>query len=83
MWQEIIRFSEQMKENGSFLKRRQTQTQAWVYGMVEDHLRQLFLQDPEVAAKRPLVEAELTAGTLSPTLAVKQLLAAFENKIQK
>ncbi len=83
MWQEIIRFSDQMKENGSFLKRRQTQTQAWVYGMVEDHLRQLFLQDPEVAAKRPLVEAELTAGTLSPTLAVKQLLAAFEKKLEK
>lgn len=79
MWQEIIRFREQMMETGTFLKRRQLQNQAWVYGMVEDHLRQLFLQNPNVIAKRPFIEEELAAGSLSPTLAVKKLLAAFED----
>ncbi len=80
MWQEILAFREQMTQSGILAKRRQAQNQTWVYGMVEDHLRQLFLQHPDVMAKRPLIEAELAAGTLSPTLAVKKLLAAFENK---
>ncbi len=80
IWAEIMRFKAAAEKNGVFEQRRRSQTMSWVYSMVDEHLRQLFWQKPEVMSCRASVEQQMVDGTLSATLAAQHLIAAFDQR---
>lgn len=80
IWSVITEFQEKMKKSGVFGQRRKTQTISWVYSMVEEHLHNLFFQHPNVLANKAVIEEAVIEGQLSATMAVKQLIHAFEVK---
>jgi LAO/AO transport system kinase len=74
IWGVVEEFMRSVSTSGVLAERRKKQTLAWVYGMVEDHLRKSFYDCPAVAANRGEVERAVVAGELSATQAAAKLL---------
>lgn len=77
IWGEIMRFRDNGEKSGIFSGRRQSQTMSWIYNMVDEHLRQLFWQNPQVASCQQSVQKQVLAGSLSATMAAQRLIDAF------
>ena len=78
IWAVIKKFRQQMTVSGTFATRRRAQALDWVYAMVEEHLRTLFYDHPQVKDNLPQIEAAVVDGRMPATAAVKALLQAFE-----
>ncbi|MDM8532602.1 methylmalonyl Co-A mutase-associated GTPase MeaB [Anaerolineales bacterium HSG25] len=78
IWSIVQDFQQKTSESGVFAQRRKIQTVAWVYAMIEEHLKQRFFSHPEVVAAQPLVETSVLNGELTATMAVQMLLGKFE-----
>jgi LAO/AO transport system kinase len=74
MWNVVEQFMQNVRDSGIFDARRRQQTLAWVYGMVEEHLRKNFYDCPAVTANRAGVENAVLSGRMSATQAARQLL---------
>jgi LAO/AO transport system kinase len=81
IWTVIQTFHQQTTESGTFRNRRKAQTRDWLYAMMEDHLRSLFFSHPNVADLLPELEKAVIEGSLPVTSAARQLLAAFESRL--
>jgi len=57
--------------------KRTRQAKAWMWREVNESLLAALKGHPAVAARLPALEAEVAAGTTSPTAAARRLLAAF------
>jgi LAO/AO transport system kinase len=57
--------------------KRARQAKTWLWREVNESLLVALRAHPAVAARLPALEAEVTAGSLSPTVAARRLLAAF------
>lgn len=80
IWQTVQLFLAVTGASGVLTGRRQQQTLAWVYAMVNDHLQTQFFSHPAVASMRSGIEAEVLAGRLPPSTAVQQLIKKFTDK---
>lgn len=77
IWDVVLTFVNRIKDSGVFAERRKQQTLAWVYTMVEDHLRQTFYRCPAVETGRGEIERRVVAGALSATGAAQELLRMY------
>lgn len=82
VWKVVMDFITNTRQSGILTARRRKQTLAWVYNMVEEHLHGLFFQNPRVAACRDSVELQVVEGRVSATMAVQQLIRAFEGNMK-
>lgn len=80
IWDVIKDYETVTKKSGVFQRRRQQQTLNWVHTMIEEQLKNSFYQHPAVKANLPAIESQLLQDETSPTLAVKQLLALFDEE---
>lgn len=78
IWDVVEKFKETTKVSGKFEYRRKQQTLSWVYHMVEEHLHSLFYQNPRVISCKGNIEDQIIEGQISATMAVQQLIKAFE-----
>lgn len=78
LWQDIERFFLHVRASGAFDARRRHQEIEWWRQLVEQELRARFLSSPEIAAEAALLEQDVLAGRLSPTVAAEELLAHFQ-----
>jgi LAO/AO transport system kinase len=78
IWDVVERFRHQMQSTGTFEKRRKSQVLEWVYTMVQEHLQTGFFNDPNVKKIIPGIEQQVSEGSISATIAAKELLAAYE-----
>jgi LAO/AO transport system kinase len=83
IWSVIEAFRTQTAESGVFQQRRQTQTLDWVYSMVEEHLLKSFFNDAGVQSVRAWLEEAVVEGQITPTVAVKKLLAQYEGRMER
>lgn len=74
LWNVVQRFREITRGSGEFERRRQQQSMAWVFSMVEDYLKDSFYQDPQVRAALPDIEKNILDGSMLPTTAAEDLL---------
>jgi len=75
VWSQIERYRATMQHCGEFDRRRRRQALDWMWHLIEERLRADFRAHPLVSALLPELEAAVSAGTLSPTLAATRLLA--------
>ena len=80
LWQVIQEFKENVTSSGVFADRRKSQTLAWVYSMVEEHLHNLFYQNKQVKQQKQSIDKSVTEGEISATIAMQKLLAAYNKK---
>ncbi len=78
LWETMLEFEKQTKENGVFQRRRQEQTLSWVRSMIDEHLHTIFFQNPVVKGRIPEVQEAVLAGKISPSQAVTELVEVFD-----
>ncbi|PLX88837.1 MAG: methylmalonyl Co-A mutase-associated GTPase MeaB [Desulfuromonas sp.] len=76
-WQTVERFREAMRQSGEFAARRQLQANDWMWALVMDELKELFMRDKNVAALLPQVQAGVSQGGTTPGVAARRLLETF------
>jgi LAO/AO transport system kinase len=79
IWQTIEKFKEMVSKSGVFDSRRKAQTLDWVYSMVEEHLHTVFYQNERVKQNKNAIEAAVAEGKISATVAMQELIAAFDS----
>ena len=80
VWQAISRYREKMTASGELKARRARQAQGWMWGEVTETLETALRTHKGVRAKVAALEAEVAAGTTTPSQAAHALLAAFLGK---
>ena len=71
-------FQRMTAESGVFRKRRDGQLLDWMNSMIDEHLHNLFFEDPVITGRMPEVRDAVLAGTISPTQAVAELIGMFD-----
>lgn len=78
LWQVICAFEEMTKKSGVFQKRRDEQLLDWMHSMIDEHLHNLFFDDPVITGRMPEVRESVLNGGISPTQAVAELIKMFD-----
>lgn len=78
LWAVMREFEKVTKKSGAFENRRQRQIIAWVKTMIDEHLHNLFYEDPVIKGRLPEVRAAVLAGAVSPSQAVAELIRTFD-----
>lgn len=77
IWQTVLKFSETMKQSGEFEAKRRLQANDWMWTLVMDELKEIFLSDRHVAPLIEQVQQSVSQGASSPGAAARRLLNAF------
>ncbi|MFN8171363.1 MAG: methylmalonyl Co-A mutase-associated GTPase MeaB [Candidatus Nanopelagicales bacterium] len=80
IWDQIQRFWDVGRVDGSFDARRRDQQLRWMWSMVSDRLLDAVREHPAVRAVLADVEDDVRAGRLPATVAAERLLAAFASR---
>lgn len=78
LWAVMRKFEKMTKESGAFARRRKSQTVSWVNSMIDEHLHNLFFEDPMIKGRLPAVMEAAVNGVVSPSQAVTELIRAFD-----
>ncbi len=81
IWAVIEKFREITGASGAFERRRHAQTLDWMNSMVSESLRAQFDRHPAVKAVLARVRGDVLSGALPATVAARELLAAFEERL--
>ncbi|GAB3553899.1 methylmalonyl Co-A mutase-associated GTPase MeaB [Spirosoma fluminis] len=73
LWQIIQEHQQLMTQTGHGAKRRQEQQRTWFRALLQQQLETRFYSQPGVQERLKEIEAQVTAGTILPVPAVKQL----------
>jgi LAO/AO transport system kinase len=77
LWQHIVEHERRLTVTGAFAARRRAQQVKWMWALLEDRLRSRLASDPKLKAKLPQLERAVAEGTLSPALAVDDIVATL------
>ncbi len=77
VWDDVAHFRAALERSGAWSRRRAEQARAALWSEIGDSLLDHFRTAPAVAPLLAAVEAEVIAGTRTPTAAARALLAAF------
>jgi LAO/AO transport system kinase len=77
LWEQVLEHHRRLAATGAFAARRREQQVRWMWAMLEDRLHSRLATDPKLKAKLPQLERAVADGTLSPALAVDDIVAAL------
>lgn len=78
MWAEVERHRLALTKTGELQKRREEQQVRWMWAMLRDRLLDDLKNNTKTRDMLPDVERQVREGSMTATLAVEQLLTAFE-----
>ena len=76
-WQTVIEFATTMKQSGEFEAKRKLQANDWMWSLVMEELKELFMRDKHVAAMIGQIQSGVASGVTTPGAAAKRLLECF------
>jgi LAO/AO transport system kinase len=74
LWDQVVDHQRRLSATGAFAARRREQQVKWMWALLEDRLRGRLATDPTLKAKLPQLERAVAEGTLSPALAVDDIV---------
>lgn len=77
-WQTVMAFREAMEKSGELEKKRQLQATDWMWTLLMNDLKDLFLRDKSVEALLTQVQKAVAEGITTPSAAARRLLEAFK-----
>lgn len=77
VWTLVSEFADVLKASGDWRRNRDQQRLDWLWSDVKERLIDRIRADPDVAAIAPSLEAQVRAGTLSPSAAARTLVEAM------
>ena len=79
LWGKIEDHKQTLGNTSEFTTRRQAQAVKWMHDMLEDRLTSALRDKSQVAARLPEIETRVREGTLTPTLAVEEILGLMRS----
>lgn len=76
VWDQVLAHHAHLERSGRLRAKRIAQDVAWMWATVDEQLLSRFRHDPAVRALATSLEAAVSDGTTTPTMAAMQLLAA-------
>jgi LAO/AO transport system kinase len=73
----ILDHQRRLSATGAFAARRREQQVKWMWAELQDRLRGRIASDPKLKAKLPQLERAVADGTLSPALAVDDIIVTL------
>ena len=73
-WEKILAYRDALTPTGEFAAKRQHQSLAWMWQLIDSGLRQYFRHHPAVQRDLPSLSAAVEAGTTTPAAAAYHLL---------
>lgn len=77
-WQTVLAYREAMEKSGEFEKKRRLQATDWMWTLLMDDLKDLFLRDKDVEALMDQVQRGVSEGITTPGAAARRLLEVFK-----
>ena len=77
-WSAIKDFRVRMQQSGEFENKRRLQASDWMWTLLIDDIKEMFLRDRNVEALLGQVQDSVANGTTTPGAAVRRLLEAFK-----
>ncbi len=77
LWDHVRDHHTKLTATGEIAARRRAQQTKWMWAMFDDRLRERIRSDPTLRARLPEIEAAVSAGGLSPALAVDEIAQAL------
>jgi len=74
-WEAVTEFRRLQETHGKLAARREKQSLAWMWERIDAGLKQAFRQHPRVRGQLADTVERITAGTLAPSTAARELLA--------
>ena len=78
LWKVICAFQKMTQDSGVWTKRRESQLLDWMHAMIDEHLHNLFFEDPVIRGRMPGAKHAILSGVISPTQAVGELVGIFD-----
>ncbi len=80
IWDIVTDYKEKLTSSGEFSDKRQRQSVDWLWTMVMDDLKELFMSNKNVQAKLPQIQEAVVKGGVTPPggVASKRLLELFK-----
>lgn len=79
VWDEIVKFKQQVDENGYFLKNRNHQQINWMYNNINEELKRLFYGSKNIASHLKTLEKQIISNKISPVKAAQQIIEEFKS----
>ena len=76
LWKEVTRFEAAMTANGELPAKRRRQAVDWMWSLIDAELRARFRHHPAVRESLDRLTAAVCQGTVTPSAAARELLAA-------
>ncbi|MBV8521392.1 MAG: methylmalonyl Co-A mutase-associated GTPase MeaB [Acetobacteraceae bacterium] len=83
IWKIITSRTTERERLGYLKKRRNEQNVKWVWSLVEQHVRDMLRNDPDVGAVANQAEAQVVDGTLCPVTAADRIIRALFNSASR
>ena len=77
LWDHILDHRRRVMATGAFAARRREQQVKWMWALLDNRLRTRLACDPKLKARLPQLERAVAEGTLSPALAVDDIVATL------
>ncbi len=77
VWEMVQNYIAFVKANGYFDRRRQEQAKYWMYETINEHLRNSFYRDPEIARLLVKLEGDVLDNRKSSFIAAREALDAY------
>ena len=78
VWSMVQDFRVRMQQSGELQRKRMLQASDWMWTLLMDDLKEMFLRDRNVEALLEQVQAAVASGATSPSAAARRLLEAFK-----
>ena len=79
-WQTVCDFTATMKQHNEFDSKRRLQANDWMWTLVQDELKDLFIRNKNVAAILDQVQTGVSLGLTTPSAAARRLIETFKRK---
>jgi LAO/AO transport system kinase len=77
LWEKIEQHRKLTTASGEHDAKRRAQQIRWMWALVEDRLMARLKADPAVKALIPVLESDVSAGKITPVVAMERMLEAF------
>ncbi|WP_462355749.1 methylmalonyl Co-A mutase-associated GTPase MeaB [Phocaeicola coprophilus] len=77
IWDMVFRYIDFVKANGYFERRRNEQSKYWMYETINEHLRNSFYNNPDIASMLLEKEREVLEGRTTSFTAARKLLDTY------
>jgi LAO/AO transport system kinase len=77
IWETLEDYRACMHNSGEFEEKRRQQAREWMWTLLQDDLKELFIHDKNVAPLLPQVEESVIEGHTTPGAASRRLLERF------